>query len=55
MPSSSSEEPSTKLEEDKPRSSWFPRWVPYFLLTLLTAFLTLAAWFLYHVYWGRLS
>lgn len=31
------------------------RWLPYVLLTLLVALLTIAVWFLYHVWWGRLT
>ena len=31
------------------------RRVPYALLTLLTAIAVIVIWFLYHVWWGRLS
>lgn len=31
------------------------RWLPYVLLTFFVALLIIAAWFGYHVGWGRLS
>jgi hypothetical protein len=42
---------------DPIRSAWgvVKPWLPYVLLTLFVALLTLTAWFVYHVYFGRLS
>jgi hypothetical protein len=34
---------------------WLKRWGPYVLLMVFVAFVVIATWFLYHIYFGRLS